>query len=463
MKTYLASPKKQKKLRLLAFDALLVLLAILFSYVIRIIFYEGSDITELPQRISWLIIPAVVVHLISFYVFGLYEEEVYVKRKHLFINILLSVLVAGLGVAILSFIFPAYQIGRIMVGIHIFLMVAVIYAWRIFYVFGKRKEDKKRTIILGWDGVCQKIMELLGKDAAGYGITGIVIGDRELIPAGLGNPVPVYTDIETALQNCRPEVIILSNTIKYVGLMRDLLLDLKFKGTEIYSSSKFYERISGRLPIDRIPESWLLLTGSGSAFQPVIYQQVKRLIDIAVSVLALLVSAPVCLLVALLIKLDSRGPVLFRQERVGQYEKPFMLLKFRTMVEDAEKDCGPRWACEDDPRITRVGKILRKTHLDEFPQFLNVLKGDMSLVGPRPFRKVFTDMLAEKFPFYRLRFKVKPGVSGWAQVNMDKGNTDQGQYEKLEYEIYYIYHQSIFLDLFILLKTLQAVIKMKGG
>jgi lipopolysaccharide/colanic/teichoic acid biosynthesis glycosyltransferase len=133
------------------------------------------------------------------------------------------------------------------------------------------------------------------------------------------------------------------------------------------------------------------------------------------------------------------------------------------MVEDAEKDCGPRWACEDDPRITRVGKILRKTHLDEFPQFLNVLKGDMSLVGPRPFRKVFTDMLAEKFPFYRLRFKVKPGVSGWAQVNMDKGNTDQGQYEKLEYEIYYIYHQSIFLDLFILLKTLQAVIKMKGG
>jgi len=168
-------------------------------------------------------------------------------------------------------------------------------------------------------------------------------------------------------------------------------------------------------------------------------------------------------LIGLLIRMDSKGPIFFCQERLGQHERPFILFKFRTMIDDAEKENGPCWSIEADPRITRTGKVLRKTHLDEFPQFVNVLKGDMSLVGPRPFRKVFTDMLAEKFPYYRLRLKVKPGLSGWAQVNMSKGNTDEGQYEKLEYEIYYIYHQSIFLDLFIILKTVQTMLKMRGG
>jgi lipopolysaccharide/colanic/teichoic acid biosynthesis glycosyltransferase len=132
------------------------------------------------------------------------------------------------------------------------------------------------------------------------------------------------------------------------------------------------------------------------------------------------------------------------------------------MIDDAEKECGPRWACADDPRITRMGKILRKTHLDEIPQFYNVLKGNMSLVGPRPFRKIFTDELAQKFPYYRLRFKTKPGLSGWAQVNMFKGNTLDGQFEKLEYEIYYLYNQSIVLDLLIIVKTVQSMIRLKS-
>jgi lipopolysaccharide/colanic/teichoic acid biosynthesis glycosyltransferase len=185
--------------------------------------------------------------------------------------------------------------------------------------------------------------------------------------------------------------------------------------------------------------------------------------DVFVSAAILLGALPILLVIVLLIKLDSKGPVLFRQERLGMKEAPFTLLKFRTMIEDAEKQCGPCWAEKNDPRLTKIGRILRKTRLDELPQFLNVLKGDMSLVGPRPIRKYFSDIFIEKFPFYRLRFKVKPGITGWAQVNMDYVNTEQDQYDKLEYEFYYLYHQSMFLDLFILLKTVQAILKMRGG
>jgi lipopolysaccharide/colanic/teichoic acid biosynthesis glycosyltransferase len=177
----------------------------------------------------------------------------------------------------------------------------------------------------------------------------------------------------------------------------------------------------------------------------------------------LLLSSPLFLLTALLIKLDSRGPVFFRQERLGEFERPFTLMKFRTMVDNAEQKTGPCWAKDNDPRFTRVGKFLRKTRLDEFPQFINVLKGDMSIVGPRPIRQHFAEIFARKFPFYRLRFKVKPGITGWAQVNMNYVNSDEDQYEKLEYEFYYLYHQSLFLDLFIILKTVQSVVRMKGG
>jgi lipopolysaccharide/colanic/teichoic acid biosynthesis glycosyltransferase len=185
--------------------------------------------------------------------------------------------------------------------------------------------------------------------------------------------------------------------------------------------------------------------------------------DVIVSTVILLIFLPFFLAIALLIKLDSKGPVLFRQERLGMNETPFTLLKFRTMVDNAEQKCGPCWAMKNDPRLTKTGRILRITRLDEVPQFFNVLKGDMSLVGPRPIRKHFADIFAEKFPFYRLRFKLKPGITGWAQVNMDYVNTDEDQYDKLEYEFYYLYHQAMFLDFFILLKTAQAILKMRGG
>ena len=176
----------------------------------------------------------------------------------------------------------------------------------------------------------------------------------------------------------------------------------------------------------------------------------------------MLLALPFLLISALAIKLDSAGPVFFIQERLGQNEVPFRLYKLRTMIHNAEQFTGPQWSTEDDPRITRVGRVLRKLRLDELPQLFNVLKGEMSVMGPRPIRKHFADVLAQEVPYYRLRFLAKPGLTGWAQVNYDYAGSKEGQSEKLQYDLFYLVHQSIWLDLYILFKTIKVMVWGKG-
>jgi len=464
MRNYLLNPQKMRKIRLLLYDSAVIFGVFVISYLLRITLYEGQAISALVGRVSWLVFLGVLFHLISFYVFGLYEEGYNNDKKFLFINILLSITVASGAVAILSFILPTYKIGRVLVTIHVILMMAAIYLWRLLYNFKHDDTYQKKALIIGWNKASRKVYDLVLLGNSGYEIEGLVIEKGEPRIEGVRNSIAIYDSLDSALMEGKPDAIVFSPVPKHLGKpIRSFLLDLKFEGVEIFNVTGFSERISGRVPVSDIPDGWLLLGGGSSDFQPTIYLQIKRFIDMAVSGLVILLSFPACLLVGLLIKLDSKGPMLFRQERLGQHEKPFMMLKFRTMVENAEKDSGPCWATDSDPRFTRLGKFLRRTRLDEFPQFINVFKGDMSLIGPRPIRAHFADIFAEKFPFYRLRFKVKPGITGWAQVSMRYVNTEEEQYEKLEYEMFYIYHQSIFLDLFIILKTVQAMFKMKGG
>jgi exopolysaccharide biosynthesis polyprenyl glycosylphosphotransferase len=195
---------------------------------------------------------------------------------------------------------------------------------------------------------------------------------------------------------------------------------------------------------------------------PLAYLKKKILIDKLLAFSGLFLSAPIMLLCGLAIRISSRGPVFFKQERLGMNEKPFVLIKFRSMIDNAEKETGPKWAGEDDPRITPVGKFLRKTRLDELPQLFNVLRGEMSVVGPRPIRKHFADILAQEIPNYRLRFAVKPGITGWAQVCGDYAGSHEGQRDKFQYDLYYIQNQSVLFDCLILLKTVKTVILQKG-
>lgn len=240
------------------------------------------------------------------------------------------------------------------------------------------------------------------------------------------------------------------------------LLHLKYSGIPVFEASHFYEQLTGKTPVRSVDASWLLYHHQKAGARFFISKLLKTISDKIIALCGILVSAPFMALCALAIKLTSPGKAIFRQERLGLHEKPFVLMKFRTMIDHAERETGPKWAEESDPRITTVGRFLRKTRLDELPQLFNVLKGEMSIVGPRPIRKHFADILAQDIPYYRLRFTVKPGVTGWAQVCGDYAGSHEGQMEKFEYDLYYLRHQSLHLDLLILFKTVTTVFRHRG-
>jgi sugar transferase (PEP-CTERM system associated) len=237
------------------------------------------------------------------------------------------------------------------------------------------------------------------------------------------------------------------------------LLECRLLGVDVMDAVDLYQRVHGKIRLqDLAPDR--LVYAEGFRLTPR-YLAVKRLIDLVCALALLLVTAPILLAIALVIRLESPGPVLFRQERVGQHGQPFTLYKFRSMVENAESS-GALWAQKNDARVTRVGRFLRRTHLDELPQAWNVLRGDLSFVGPRPERPCFVELLREQIPFYELRHYVKPGITGWAQVCYPYAASVEDSYEKLQYDLYYAKHVSLALDLSILFRTATHVLTGQG-
>jgi len=234
------------------------------------------------------------------------------------------------------------------------------------------------------------------------------------------------------------------------------LLNCRLKGTVVTDVMGVMERIAGRVPIAALKSSWLIY-GNGFSQGPC-RRLIKRAFDVVLAAVVLIVESPLMLLTAIAIYLESGRPIIFRQERVGYQGRTFWLLKFRSMRNDAEQDGTPRWASRDDARITRVGRIIRRTHIDELPQLWNVLRGDMSFVGPRPERPFFVDQLTQHIPYYRSRHSVKPGITGWAQVRYGYGGTIDDAMRKLEFDLYYMKNHSLFLDVVILFKTIRVVL-----
>jgi len=242
--------------------------------------------------------------------------------------------------------------------------------------------------------------------------------------------------------------------------LRDVLR-CKLNGIEIMDAPSFYERVTGSLMLEQITPSWIIFS---SGFRRTsLLTLIKRASDIVLSMIGLLLIMPFVPFIALAIKLDSPGPLLFSQVRVGSREKPFKLYKFRTMGRDAEKASGAVWAEKNDPRVTRVGAFLRNSRIDEIPQLYNVLKGDMSFIGPRPERPEFVENLKKIIPYYSKRHFIKPGVTGWAQVKYPYGASVHDAVEKLRYDLYYIKHFSIVLDLLIFFETIKVVVFGRGA
>jgi sugar transferase (PEP-CTERM system associated) len=239
------------------------------------------------------------------------------------------------------------------------------------------------------------------------------------------------------------------------------LLDCKTHGIQVSDISTHFEKALGQIKVDYVNAGWLVF---GDGFNSRIYHAVvKQIFDILCALLLLVLASPFMLLTALLIRMESKGPVLYRQQRVGKDGKPYDVLKFRSMRTDAEQDGKPRWAAAQDDRITRVGRVIRKYRIDEFPQLLNVIKGDMSLVGPRPERPYFVEQLTRDIPYYAVRHSIKPGITGWAQVRYQYGATLEDSVEKLQYDLYYVKNHTLFLDMVILFETVGVVVSGQGA
>lgn len=242
--------------------------------------------------------------------------------------------------------------------------------------------------------------------------------------------------------------------------MRDLL-DCKIRGIRVFDIATHFEKTLGQIRVDFVNAGWLIF---GDGFnQGLARTAIKRAFDVVSASVLLLVSAPLMLLTAIAIRLESPGPILFRQQRVGLNGATFDVVKFRSMRVDAEGDGKPRWATKKDDRVTRIGKIIRLLRIDELPQLFNVFKGEMSIVGPRPERPFFVDELTRRIPYYAVRHSVKPGVTGWAQVRYHYGSSVEDAQQKLHYDLYYVKNHSLFLDLLILFETVAVVLTGRGA
>jgi len=239
------------------------------------------------------------------------------------------------------------------------------------------------------------------------------------------------------------------------------LLSLRIHGVQVVEAASFYEEISGRVPVEFLSPGHLIF---GEGFERSKWMHwIKRATDIVCSALGIIVGLPLFFILPILIKISSKGPVFYCQERVGWKERPFKIIKFRTMVDNAEGASGPVWAGENDPRVTRLGWLMRKLRLDELPQLINIFAGEMSFVGPRPERPFFVRQLQEKIPYYSYRFTVKPGLTGWAQIQYAYSSTLKESQEKFGYDLYYIKHLSPLFDLAIIFDTIRVIIKGQGA
>lgn len=280
--------------------------------------------------------------------------------------------------------------------------------------------------------------------------------DKQSKPIIIGG----YGQIWSTCKEANVDRIIVALDERRGKLPLDQLLLCRLKGIKVDDGMAFTEGLARKLSVQSLYHSSLIFSDGFNASP--LFKKAKRCLDIVTSVAGLLLFSPLCLLVALAIKLESKGPVFYRQERVGEGEATFYLMKFRSMGVDAEKN-GPVWAGSNDERVTRVGRVIRKIRLDEFPQMVNVLRGDMSFVGPRPERRFFIEHLEKEIPFYSIRHIVKPGITGWAQIRYPYGASKEDALEKLKYDLYYIKHMSISFDLMIIMETAKTVLLGRGA
>lgn len=422
----------------------------------------GSAVDPMSTRWPQLVTFAAAMQVTMMSV-GAYGADALHSLRIAVTRLIVSTALAVIGLSAIYFLVPALSFWRSNLLYAMGLAPVLMVAMRI--VLGKMfgaQVFKRRVVVLGAGPRAERLKELAKRPGAGF----VVVGYVSMSEANRVIPEAIARD---AIYNLADHVVLLNASEVVLALeerrnslpLKDLLR-IKTTGVHVNEISTFLERETGRIDLQSVNPSWLIFSDGFSSGR-MLSSIFKRLFDVVASVVLLLLAAPVILLAALAVKLESKGPAFYRQLRVGLYGQHFNVLKLRSMRQDAEVGGKAVWAEKDDPRITRVGRFIRKTRVDELPQCWSVLKGEMSFVGPRPERPTFVEDLEQKLNYYAERHMVKPGITGWAQINYPYGASIEDSRHKLEYDLYYAKNYSPFLDLLILLQTVRVVLFPEGA
>jgi sugar transferase (PEP-CTERM system associated) len=406
-----------------------------------------------------------VVILAALIAMGLFQFHQRLYFHEVFIRLVVGIALGSVALAAIYYAIPAIALPRSVSLVAVVYSLLAMLMTRFFFV---RNVDENifrcRTLVFGAGERANSISDLRRKaDRRGFKIVGSVPAPGDVQVTDKNGLLIRDKSLSWLATELEADEIVIAMDDQRGNLPIRELLDCKLKGVYVIDLMEFLERESGKIRIDLVKPGWLIFS---PGFRTSRFRRfIKRVLDLALGIIALLVSWPFMLAIAIAIKIEDgvRAPVLYRQKRVGAQGESFKVVKFRSMVENAEADGGAQWAEENDARITKVGAVLRKYRLDELPQLINVLRGQMSLVGPRPERPEFVEGLSESIPYYSERHTVKPGVTGWAQLRYSYGASEEDAAEKLQFDLYYVKNQNLFLDLVIILQTVEIVLWGKGA
>jgi sugar transferase (PEP-CTERM system associated) len=453
-----------RTLVLLLAEATVIFGAIMVAVYVRL----GSDDArvELVLRHGYLKAGlATVFCLTAFYFYDLYDFLVMHDRRELVLRLVQALGLAWIALAITIYAFPHLMLGRGISLLALPLALSLMVGWRVsIHWFLGHPEIGERILVVGSGANAVEVArEVLGRKDAGYRVVGFVDNDPALVGKSLINPrvLGLSVDLDAIVKRENVDRIVVAMGDRRGQFPTAELLALSLGGeVSIEEGASFYERLTGRVSLDMIRPSWLIFSGRGR--QARIAGLVRNVMHRLVALMGAILSLPIAIATAILIKLESPGPVFYRQERVGENGKPFVLIKFRSMRVDAEKE-GPVWASSGDDRATRVGRVIRKIRVDEIPQFWSILRGEMSFVGPRPERQHFVSQLAQEIPYYEQRHLIAPGLTGWAQIKYPYGASIEDARQKLQYDLYYIKNQSLVLDAIIMFETIKIIMFGRGA
>ncbi len=442
------------------FDVAVVFMVILFALMMQA---GGSVNQAMPLAGTHVLSLAASLFVINS-ASGLYEKSTASSFTQSLMRMAMAlVVVLPLTYAIFGLL-PADMASRAAVQISAMAGVAAVVLRRVYVAhWAAVPQARTRILVFGAGAAAQVVGSTLKSADPNAHIVGYVAGPNEKDTAvAAAELLQMSGSLPETANRLGVDEIVVALTERRAGSMplRELL-DCKLHGIKVYDLNTHFEKTLGQIRVDFVSASWLIF---GDGFnQGALRTAIKRVFDILCSGLLFVVALPIMILAAIAVALESRGPILYRQERVGLNGKPFNVIKFRSMRTDAEKDGKPRWAATNDDRITRVGHVIRRLRIDELPQIFNVLIGEMSLVGPRPERPFFVEQLTQQIPFFAVRHSVKPGVTGWAQVRYQYGATIEDAQEKLQYDLYYVKNHTLFLDLVVLFETIGVVLTGKGA